>query len=466
MAPDEGEGTGGEDPSIEDVSEPQGAGTGSTPADPEDPDVAAEDLPDGDRRPGWSQQRERLRERVSDSVARMREQAAAMEARRAAALGVGPPPEPMAEEGDELVAPHDDRPDTRRLLRRPLTQRPTVRAGVYAWSAIGVAIVVIALAFGVARLSSVIIPLVVALFPAAVLYPLTRRLKDMGVPSGAAAAIVLVVTLGIVGGVGAVIAPLLADQLGDLSDTVREGFDQVDRFLASGPFGLEPIRLDDLIDQVTEGLQSSMGGAAAGNAALGVAVALFSGATSVLLTLIVLFFYLKDGPSIGSWIRSLFPTALHGDVERVGDIMWRTIGGYIQGQLIVAFVDAVFIGLGLWILGVPLAVPLAVIVFFGGLFPIVGATLSGMLAALVALATNGVVTAVLVVGVVLLVQGLEGNLLQPLILGRALELHPMAIIIALATGGFLLGILGAFLAVPVAAAGARTVGYIRERVPG
>jgi putative heme transporter len=138
-------------------------------------------------------------------------------------------------------------------------------------------------------------------------------------------------------------------------------------------------------------------------------------------------------------------------LRRAADRSWDTLGSYFRGQLLVALVDAVFIGIGLLILGVPLAVPLAVLIFFGGLFPIVGAVTTGALAVLVALADAGLTTALIVLGLVLLVQQLESNVLEPLILGKAIDLHPIVVLLAITTGAVTLGILGAFLAVPVAA---------------
>lgn len=388
----------------------------------------------------------------------------------------GPPPGPDAaaqaeaiaaeQESNQLVDPPDVRPDTRALLVQSLTRRPAVRAGVYAWSFIGLTIVAIALFLVIAELHGVVVPLVLALFPAAVLSPLVDRLRDRGVPSAGAATIVLLGTLAMVTGLVSYITPQVAEQFEPLQASIAEGYDELDAFLRQGPFGLQPVRLDVLIDRISGQLQEGEGTGEVAAGALGFAVGLFETATSTILMLIVLFFYLKDGRSIAAWVRSIFPARLHADVSVIGQMTWRTIGGYIQGQLLVAAVDAVFIGLGLWILGVELALPLAVIVFFGGLFPIVGATVAGFLAALVALSTDGVITAALVVAVVLGVQFIEGHFLLPLILGRTLSIHPMAIIISLAVGGFLLGILGAFLAVPVAAAGAQTVGYLRKRIPG
>jgi predicted PurR-regulated permease PerM len=380
------------------------------------------------------------------------------------------PVELMAEPGGRdpaLEHPADDRPDLSATLSEPLWQRPTVRAGAYAWAIIGLLVLAVLFGLVVAQLSSVVIPLVIALFPAAVLQPLTDRMKARGAPDWLAALVVLLGTIGIVTLVVTFIAQQVGDQLDALGQSITSGYEQLDDFLRSGPFGLQPISIDELIEQLSGQLQGAVpDGTALADNALGFARRLFTGATSLLLMLIALFFYLKDGRSIAAWVRSVFPHVLHDDVAVIGEMTWRTIGGYIQGQLLVALVDGVFIGIGLWILGVDLALALGVMVFFGGLFPIVGATISGFLAALVALATNGPGTALLVVGLVLLVQNLEGQLLQPLILGRALSIHPLAIIVSLAVGGFLLGILGAFLAVPVAAAAAQTIGYLRRRIPG
>lgn len=371
----------------------------------------------------------------------------------------------------DMVQPTVDEADIERALRQPLTQRITIRAGAYAWAFIGLVLVVIVIGYVIGQVSSVVIPLVIALFPAAVLQPASDRLKNIGFPPAAAAAVVLLGTIGVVTAIVTLIAPQVAAQFDSLQASIRDGYDQLDAFLASGPFGLQPVRLDDLIDTITQQVQASSaeedgGGGGIAGGALGFARALFEGATSVLLVIIAVFFYLMDGRRIAAWVRSVFPRRLHDDVSIIGQMVWKTIGGYIQGQLMVAVVDAIFIGLGLWILGVDLALPLAVIVFFGGLFPVVGAGISGFLAALVALATNGPGTALIAILIVIGVQFLEGHLLQPLILGRTLRLHPLAIIVSLTLGGFLLGILGAFLAVPVAAASAQTVGYLRKRIPG
>jgi putative heme transporter len=177
----------------------------------------------------------------------------------------------------------------------------------------------------------------------------------------------------------------------------------------------------------------------------------------------VLFFYLKDGRRLRDAIVTTAPRHRQPIVREGLDRSWTTLSSYVQGQLLVAAVDAVFIGVGLLILGVPLALPLAILVLFGGLFPIVGAVATGALAVLVALADGGLTTGLIVLGIVLAVQQIESNVLEPLILGRTIHLHPIVVLTAIAAGASVLGILGAFLAVPVAAITARIVDLVRGR---
>jgi predicted PurR-regulated permease PerM len=173
--------------------------------------------------------------------------------------------------------------------------------------------------------------------------------------------------------------------------------------------------------------------------------------TGLLLALFATFFFLKDGPRIWSWVVRLFPADARNRADGAGRRAWLTLISYVRATLAVAFVDAVGIGLGAAILGVPLALPLAVIVFLGSFVPIIGATLSGLVAVLVALVAKGPLTALILLGVVLLVQQLEGHVLQPLLLGRAIKVHPLAVVFGIATGVLLAGIVGALIAVPIVA---------------
>jgi putative heme transporter len=187
--------------------------------------------------------------------------------------------------------------------------------------------------------------------------------------------------------------------------------------------------------------------------------------TAVVLMIVIVFFVLKDGGRLWRGVADLLPGRYRSTVDEAAGRIWWTLGAYFRGQLLVALVDAIFIGLGLWLLGVPLALPLAVLVFFGGLFPIVGAFVTGLLAVLVALASEGLTTALLVLGLVVLVQQAESNLLEPLILSKVIALHPLVIILSITAGVLSFGILGAFLAVPFAAGVARVIDMARGRTP-
>ncbi|MGH3001372.1 MAG: AI-2E family transporter [Gaiellaceae bacterium] len=184
-------------------------------------------------------------------------------------------------------------------------------------------------------------------------------------------------------------------------------------------------------------------------------------AVGTLLALFLLFFFLKDGDRIWAWVVRLFPGDARADVEAIGRRGWKVLGGYLRGVSIVALVDAVLIGGALAVLGVPFALPLALLTFLGGFLPIVGANLAGFAAAMVALVSDGLLTALVVAAVVLVVQQLEGHLLQPLIVGRSVRLHPVAILLAITAGGVLWGIPGAFLAVPLTAVSAAAASHLR-----
>jgi predicted PurR-regulated permease PerM len=344
----------------------------------------------------------------------------------------------------------------------PLTQHPFVRTGAYSWAFLGMVATVAVLAMILGKLLLLVVPLLLAVFPAALLAPLNERLKRDGVPAAVAALITLLGTLAVIAALIRLIAPVVAAELPNLGRSLREGVVELRDYLASGPFGLKPVRLDDLIARASD----TVGEAFSGGGAAEILAAAAEGVTASLLLLLALFFYLKDGGTIGRWLQSLFPRRWQADAEAIGRLTWATFGSYFRGQILVALVDAVAIGVALAILRVPLALPLAVLVFFGGLFPVVGAFVSGSVAVLVALADRGLVIALVVLGVVVLVQQLEGHVLAPLVLGRATELHPLAVILSLAAGGILLGIFGALIAVPVTASLARGVGYLRSRTPG
>lgn len=339
-----------------------------------------------------------------------------------------------------------------------------LRAGAYAWALIGLLLLAIAVGMAAGALQLVVVPLLLALFPAALLYPLCQALQRWGVPPAVASLATIVAMLAVLAGVGTALAPQVATEAPEVLNSTQQGIRQVETFLNNTtPFGIDAAevraRFDEAIQQIDT--QAVMDVVRAG--AVGAAAAVADIAVITLLLFVVLFFYLKDGERLGRWACRLFPSSARTDVEAIGVQVWTTIGAYFRGQILVAVIDGIGIGIGLWLLGVPLALPLAVLVFFGGLFPIVGAVVSGALAVLVALASSGPLIALGVLILVVAIQQLESNVVSPYVLGRATALHPLAVLTAITAGGVLLGVLGAFLAVPVAASLTRAVGTLRER---
>jgi predicted PurR-regulated permease PerM len=303
--------------------------------------------------------------------------------------------------------------------------------------------------FGLTQLKLVVIPVLIALILAAAASPLVMWMRRRGASSILAAWITLIGGILVLGGLITAIVFAVRNQWSELATSAVEGFEQLKGFALDGPFPVDQNALDaawnvvvDFFTSATFGLGAIQGVSAAAQVV-----------TGILLGVVILFFFLKDGDAI--WAFFLRPlTGLRRERgHRIGRTAVHTLGGYVRGTATIAAVDAVGIGTGLLILQVPLALPLAVIVFLGAFIPLVGATVAGIVAALVALVTNGWVVALIVVGIVVLVNQLEGNLLQPIVMAQSLSIHPLVILVALTTGTVLGGIVGAVLSVPIAAVG-------------
>ena len=312
------------------------------------------------------------------------------------------------------------------------------------------------------RLWVVLLPILLGLLLATVLWPPVAFLRRKGAPPALAAAVVLLVSLLLLVGVIGGLAPQVTSQTEELADQVTAGLGQVQGYVSGPPFNLGEDQVGRTVDNAINSLQEN---------AQNIATRVLSGAAAAgsllvtaLLALVLCFFYLKDGPKFLPWLSGLVGPRAAPHVSALSQRSWVTLSGFIKAQAAVGLVDAVFIGIGLAVLGVPLALPLAVLVFFGAFIPIIGAVFTGILAALVALVTQGPTTALIVIGLVLVVQQLEGNVLQPILVGRTLALHPALVIIAVTAGGTLAGITGAFLAVPVVAVGAVAVRYARQQL--
>jgi predicted PurR-regulated permease PerM len=336
-----------------------------------------------------------------------------------------------------------------------------LRYGTRAWAVLGVLGVLVAVLFTAQQVRVVVVAFVLALFPAALLSPAAESLRHTRIPNALfAILLVLLLLLAFVLPVW-VVVPLFAQQVPDLADAVVRGLERLEAAVDWSALPGSPQGPGDLVERAAEAA-SSGDVLDQGLAAAATVVHTFTG---LLLMIVVLFFCLKDGRRLWQGVLDLLPKDHQEQVDRLAGQAWWTLGAYLRGQLLVALFDAVFIGLGLWLLDVPLALPLAVLVFFGGLFPIVGAFASGLVAVLVAFADQGLVTAVLTLALIIVVQQVEGNVLEPLILSNIVALHPLVIVLSITAGALLLGILGAFVAVPLAAIIARVVDDLRGRVP-
>ncbi|MGK0715499.1 AI-2E family transporter [Leucobacter sp. W1153] len=324
--------------------------------------------------------------------------------------------------------------------------------GLLATRSLQIIIVVLLLAgliWGLRILSTVVIPILIALILASTFWPATQWLRKHKLPGALIAAIELLAIVLLLSGVAWLITWAVRDQWDELASQAQSGIQELLGWINTLPFAPSGEQLDEWQAQIVDFVTT----ADFGSGAVAGVGAVASFVTGLVLMVVVLFFFLKDGPAIWRFALRPFEGRALARAERIGQKTVDTLGSYIRGTASVALIDAIGIGIGLVILQVPLALPLSVLVFLLSFIPLVGATVAGILAALVALVANGPLSAVLVIGVVVLVNQLEGNFLQPILMGRALRLYPLVILLALTVGTVLSGILGAVLAVPLAAVG-------------
>ncbi|WP_226435366.1 MULTISPECIES: AI-2E family transporter [Rhodococcus] len=332
------------------------------------------------------------------------------------------------------------------------------------WSACLVIIAAAALVLGwiIEKTWVILLPIALAIVVSTILWPPTRGMTKRGVPPAAAAGMTLVMFFLIVGGIIAGIVPSVISQMPDLANKATEGINTVQDWIQGPPINLRDEQLDNAVHVVVEKVQGSAASIAGG---------VFSGvstAGSLLVTLglvlVLTFFFIKDGPRFLPWLHRVGGGRAGRHLEAVLLRMWDTLGGFIRTQALVSLIDAVFIGIGLVILGVPLAPVLAILTFIGGFVPIVGAFVAGALAVLVALVANGFTTALIVLALIIAVQQIEGNVLQPVLQSKSMNLHAVIVLLAVTAGSSLFGIIGAFLAVPVAAVAAVVIRYVGEQI--
>ncbi|MFC9288234.1 AI-2E family transporter [Streptomyces sp. NPDC057052] len=378
--------------------------------------------------------------------------------------GAGPEPAvpetPVAPTAE--LPPPAPRPDPAQVV--PWGVRVAAEAG---WRLLVLAGTVWVLMKVITAVQLVVLAFVVSLLLTALLEPTVARLKRLGVPGGPATALTAILGFVVIGLMGWFVTWQVMENIDNLSDQVQDGIDDLRRWLLNSPFHVT----DKQINGIAKNLREAVGAntdeiTSAGLEGVTVVVEALTG---ILLSFFSTLFLLYDGRRIWQWTLKLVPAAARPGVAGAGPRAWATLTAYVRGTVVVALIDAIFIGLGIYFLDVPMAVPLAVFIFLFSFIPLVGAVASGALAVVVALVTQGVFTAVMTLAVVLAVQQIEGHILQPFILGRAVRVHPLAVVLAVASGGMVAGIGGAVVAVPLVAVTNTVVGYLhaysREPAP-
>jgi putative heme transporter len=334
------------------------------------------------------------------------------------------------------------------------------RAAALGWRFLVLVAALIVVFTALGRVRLVVTPIIFALFLTAILSPPANWLRRHNWPPLAATWAVFLLSVIALGGLGFWFVPKVANQFGDVGKQASQGFKDVQHWLTHKPFNLKQADIDRYINSIKSGVTSRQSQIVQG-AFKGVSVAI-EVVTTALLTLVLTFFFVKDGELMTKWFVGLVAPERSREVREIGRRCWEALGGYIRGTAVNGIVNGTVMGVTLVVVGVPLAMPLAFLTFVGAFIPLVGAIVTGVLAALIALVAKGGVAALIVLGATIVVHNLEGYLVGPFVLGRAVHLHPVAILLALTTGTILAGALGAFLAVPVLSILLAVIGFYRS----
>ncbi|MBV8965779.1 MAG: AI-2E family transporter [Mycobacteriaceae bacterium] len=327
---------------------------------------------------------------------------------------------------------------------------PLVRKGAaWSWRLLMIFGVVLAVLWVFKHLEVIFVPVALALMLSALLLPGVDWLDRRGVPRGAAVFLLLLLGLAAVGGILTFVVSQFIDGLPGLVDQVKHSIDTATDWLIKGPAHLNEKQIDNAGKSAVEALRNNQEKLTTG--ALSTASTITEIITGAFVVLFTLIFFLYGGRNIYEFVTRIFPADVREKVRSAGKSGFTSLIGYVRATFLVALVDAIGIGTGLAIMGVPLALPLASLVFLGAFIPLVGAVIAGFLAVVVALLSKGFIYALITLGLIIAVQQLEGHVLQPLVMGRAVSIHPLAVVIGISTGGVLAGIVGALLAVPTIA---------------
>jgi len=333
-------------------------------------------------------------------------------------------------------------------------------AAAWCWRILVIAGAFLALFLLIAKLQLLVLPFFTAMLLSALLHPAVAFLRRKHWPSGLATTGVLLVAFLIIAAIAAFVINRASAEYPKLVDQVNHVIDQTRHFMVAHT-SIDPKNFDNVSGKILDTLRSHQSQIASGVVTAGKTLGEF--ATGAILAFFITFFLLYDGERIWRWVVDLFPRGAREDLRGAGERAWRTLTGYVAGTFIVALFHGVVIGVTLLLLGTPLVAPLAVLVFIGSFIPIIGAVLFGGLAVLVTLVTQGVVPALIVLVVLIVDNQAEAHLLQPLVVGRYVSLHPLAIAVALTGGALLAGLPGAIFAVPIVAAVNAGVGHVREQ---
>ena len=327
---------------------------------------------------------------------------------------------------------------------------PIVRkAAAWSWRLLVILAALVALLWVIARLEIIVVPLLLALMLSALLVPAVDWLDRRGAPRGGAVALVILAAFAVLGGILTFVISQFVVGLPDLVNQVTRSIDSAKKWLIEGPLHLSRQQIDNAGNAAIQALQNNQAKLTSG--ALSTAATVTEILTAALLMFFTLIFFLYGGRNIWAYVTKIFPAHVRDRVRAAGNAGYGSLIGDVRATFLVALVDAAGVGTGLAIMSVPLALPLASLVFLGAAIPLVGAVISGFLAVVVALLAKGFVYALITLGVIIGVNQLEAHILQPLVMGRAVSIHPLAVVVAISTGGVLFGIVGALLAVPTVA---------------
>jgi len=327
---------------------------------------------------------------------------------------------------------------------------PGLRIGAaFTWRLLVIAAAIVAVGLLAHVLSGIVIPFLIAIILAALLVPLSAFLQRHRWPKWLAILVSMLVGIAVVAGLLLLVTNRVLTELPTLEKQASALGDSFKTLLDKHPFGLSVEKINGYMTEMMQWLRNNASDVAlrAANAGKRV-VHMLEG---IFIIIFATLFFLIDGPAIWAWVTRLFPRRARARVDFAGRAGWNTLTRFSHIQIFVAAIDAVAIGIGAWLLGMPLATPIAVIVFFGALVPVIGSIVAGAAAVVIALLFNGFTHALIMLGVVLLVNQLEGNVLHPFLTGSAVKVHPLGVVLGVTAGAALAGIAGAFFAVPLIA---------------